>query len=705
MALDPRYFVSIDLEEYLVNNNTGNALANGSIWFYQDINRTNPKPVYELTGAPPNYTYTALPNPLPLSAVGTPVDNSGNNISIYYFPYDALGDIDLYYIVVKDSFGTVQFTRQAWPNVTSATNPEGSGSELSNALTNPQFVEVNFNLSNPMTIPIAGSGTTVSSIAPGWDLVTVTTGASNIIVQRNAITGSSAYPNNPPYTLTITAGFNVSQIYLRQRLLNNPDIFSPQTAGTQDGYVSASILLAPLSSVLSIQYQPNGQTAQTILTANNTSGLYSEYNATVQLLPATNSSNGDTGYVDFLVNLPTLGATTLSNLQLVGLNSNIPSVNFDQITANRQRDQLFNYYEPLLNSRRIPSYLIGWNFSQNPAQFLSSTIAASSAGANTSAYKWDQTIVFQSANSGAAISRSASGNGAIRITATNATQFALVQYLSQADARAILNQPMSVNVAALTPQTNGIVGTVGLYYTTDGSLPSTAANNSLVATLNSTGGIATFHGNWTAVPRSGLGPPQFTVGSSSTTNFNDYGLNGWDMQGIAACNTATFFAIVVGFATLNVSGTIDIASISLVPGNIPCRPGVKSDNAVISDCCYFYRKSFEPGTIPADATGFNTGEYRWPATAASTSADGEQGTSIPFGDGMISVPAITLYNPAPSGGTAGQGYNQTASQNLTSTTATIISSKSMTIIATGSAGTGIGNALVVHYVADARLGL
>jgi hypothetical protein len=693
MALDPRYFVTISLEEYFPSNNTGNPSANGSLWFYQDINRTNPKTVYELTGSPPNYTYTALPNPVNLSAVGTPVDNSGNNISIYYYPYDANGNLDLYYIVTKDSNGTVQFTRQAWPNLTGATNPATADSDISNELSNPQFVEVDFNLSNPMTISIAGSGTTTSSIAPNWDLVTTTTGASNITVQRNAVAGSSAYPFNPPYTLTITPGLNVSQIFLRQRLLNNPDVFSPQTAGTTNGFVSASILLAPSSSILSIQYQANGQTAQTILTANNTSGIYTQYNATVQLAPATNPSTGDTGYVDFLVNLPTVGATTFSNLQLVGLNSDIPTVLFDQTTANRQRDQLFNHYEPLLNEKQIPSYLIGWNFPQNPTQFLGPTVAASSAGANTSAYVWDQTILFQSVNSGAAVSQASSG--ALRVTATNATQFALVQYLSQADARAILNRSMSVNVAALTPQTNGIVGTVGLYYTT-GSLPSTGSNNSIVATLNSTGGVATFHGTWLAVPRSGLGPAQFTAGSSSTTNFNDYGLHGWDMQGIAACNTATFFAIVVGFGTLNLAGTIDIGSISLVPGSIPCRPGIQSDSAVLKDCEGYYLKSFNQGVIPAQAATLGNGETYAPDISNNLQA------YVYFHTKMNSVPAITIYNPVSSNA---QAYNVTAAGDVggTATVANSIGESGYGIVWTSGATTG--QIVAWNWTADSRLGL
>lgn len=696
MALDSRYFVSIDLEEYFPSNNTGNPLSNGTLEFWQDNNRTNPKPVYELTGAPPNYTYTQLPNPVTLSAVGTPVDNSGNNVAIYYYPYDQNGDLDLYYVVAKDSSGTVQFTRQAWPNVTTQTNPAQADSDISNELTNPQFVEVNFSLSNPMTITISGAGTTTSAIAPGWDLVTTTTGASTVIVQRNAVAGSSAYPSNPPFTLSITPGSNVSDIKLRQRLLNNPEIFAPAVANAENGYASASVLLAPLSSV-TIQYQPNGLTAQTLLTANNTSGIYSQFNATVQLSPASNPSTGDSGYVDYLVVLPTTGTTTLTNLQLVGLNSNVPSVSFDQTTANRQRDQTFNYYEPYILTKQIQSYLTGWNFGQNPAQFPSgSNVTASSAGVNTSAYFWDQTIVFQSANQGPSSSRGTCGS--LRITATNTTQFAIVQYLPVTPTQVALNQPMSINIAALTNQLAGITATANIFYTTDVSLPSVGSNNSLVGTLNSTGDVATFHGNWTAVPRSGLGPAQCTIGTSSTTNFNDYGFNGWDMQGIAACNTATFLAVVVGFGSLTAANYIDIGSVSLVPGNIPCRPGPLSNSLTLLDCSTYYAKSFQFNQGAVQNSGLNTGEYY--GTQQGATGGNYYMINIDFTTRMNTTPTMTLYNP---GAASAQIFNVTGSTSYTGSTVFNVSQRQCVAGATGSLGS-TNDIVAVHWTADARLG-
>jgi hypothetical protein len=704
MSLNPLYIVPLNLEEVFVNHGDGTLLANGTIEFYKDDDRLVSKSVYELTGAPPNYTYAALPNPLNLSSVGTPVDNSGNPVSIYYYPYDVNGDIELYYIVVRDSSGTIQFTRQAWPNTTSSSSPTPSevNPNITNELSNPQFVDINFSLTNPFTISFSGSSTTTVAIAPRWNLVIGHSGTGTVAVQRNAVVGTSAYPYNPPYTLTVTPGLNVTSLTLVQRLNNNPDVFAPAPAGT-NGWLSASVLLAPSSGV-TIQYQPNGQSAQTILTATNSTGSYQQFDQTVQLTAANNTNDGDSGYVDIIVGLSIAGATTLSNIQILGLDADATTVNYDQNTANRQKDQLFNYYNPLLQYKPIESYLVGWDFPLNPAQPLGPTVAASSAGANTSAYKWDQTIVFQSANSGPAISRSSTGNGALRVTATNSTQFALVQYLPQAVARRMLQENLSANVAAITAKVGGLTGVISIWYTTDGSLPSTGSNNSLILTLDANGKPATFNGNWTEVTRNGLGDAKFNVTNANGLLFNDYSFSGWSLNGAAAVNTATFVAVVVGFASLTAAGTIDIGSISVVPGSIATRPAPQTPSEVISDCCYYYQKSFEQATVPANNVGLNTGEYRWPALITGTAANGEQATSIPFGYGMISVPTVTLYNPALAG-TAGQGYNVLRSENLTNTLVNVISAKSMQISANGSASTSQSDALAVHWSADSRLGL
>jgi hypothetical protein len=143
MTLDPRFIVTSDLESYFVDKDSGAPLAAGIVTFYSDINRITKKPVYQLTGSPPNYTYSALPNPSILSGVGTFQDESGNNIVPYYFPYqgtpdDSDGTIELYYITVQNMDEVDQFTREGWPNVTSSGNLDNEG--FRNFIPNGQFI-------------------------------------------------------------------------------------------------------------------------------------------------------------------------------------------------------------------------------------------------------------------------------------------------------------------------------------------------------------------------------------------------------------------------------------------------------------------------------------------------------------------------------------------------------------------------------------
>jgi hypothetical protein len=116
MSLNPMYIVAPSLQTYFVDKDTGYPNAGGKVFFYRDTSRTTPKPVYTLQNNAGNYTYVPLANPLILSSVGTPVDASGQDIVIYWYPFDTEGNLDLYYVVVQDNLGVPQFVRQAWPN-------------------------------------------------------------------------------------------------------------------------------------------------------------------------------------------------------------------------------------------------------------------------------------------------------------------------------------------------------------------------------------------------------------------------------------------------------------------------------------------------------------------------------------------------------------------------------------------------------------
>ena len=178
MALDPRYFTPISLNEYFFDKDSGNNLASGTLEFWVDTNRATPKTVYEKTGSPPNYTYTPLGNSLTLSAIGTIVNGSGTNVALYYYPYDASGNLEGYYVVCKNSAGTVQFTREGVPDIDASEDPTQTQEGVSNQISNPQFVDVNFNTAENMVISISGSVTNQEyDVAPGWTLVVSTSGS------------------------------------------------------------------------------------------------------------------------------------------------------------------------------------------------------------------------------------------------------------------------------------------------------------------------------------------------------------------------------------------------------------------------------------------------------------------------------------------------------------------------------------------------
>jgi hypothetical protein len=725
MTLDPRYLVATDLNPYLADKSAGTPLAGGTLEFWKDNDRNVPKTVYQLTGSPPNYTYSALPNPVTLSATGTIEDDNGANCALYYFPFDSTGagaNIELYYIVCKNAEGTIQFTREAWPNTTPETNPVTSqNNTIINQLSNPQFADILFE--SPLTINVTGATTTTVEIAPSWSLAITHTGASTVDVTRTAVAGSAQYPTNPPYVISFTAGTDITALKLYQRLSSNPDIWS-RASGGDDGYIATNIVLASGSAV-TIQYDPSVGTPQTLLSEANATGNYEEYSDTVQLNAAANNDTGADGYVDIVINLSASGTTSLTSVQVVGLDSNDEGVLYAQAPVNRQLDQLFHYYNPLLQAKQIASYLVGWDFPVNPAQILGSTVAAIASGANTSNYFWDQTIIFQTADSGVSVSRGT--NQVLRVTGEATTQFALVQYVDLPTARELLNNRLSVNLSGLTDITGGVAGTISLWHTTDAALPDMTANASIVATLSAAGKPDTFNGTWVEVDRSNLGDATFTLAESTTNNFNDYGFSGWDTLGDSSVTTATFFAIVVGFEAIAAADTIDINSISLVPGDIPSRPAVETADEALAKCERFYEKSYESSVVGGTVT--NVGAV----IAVQNSGSSDVGNNvngvrmpfyIPFKNIKRSASStITFYSN--NSGTVSNFYWRTffggalnSAANIASSgwTVNYLSTKgvgyipdgagpSLPIVTSGTKTTPASTWIEFHYIADARLGI
>lgn len=653
---DNRLIAATSLQEYFVDKSSGLPLSNGEVYFYKDTSRTTLKSVYQLTGDPTNvggYTFVPLDNPVRLSSVGTFVDDNENNIAVYYFPYDGTPDntqdtVELYYIVAVDSSNQMQFTRSAWPSIGDDIVEAESNNVYQNQISNSQFVDISFGPLNVASYTYA-AGSFVFEIAPDWDLIFAATGAGVITVTRNSIEGDKSIATNPPYTLTVVPGLNLTALSLRQKLSDNPGIWSSAANG-QGGYISGSILLGP-NSQATMAYVPSTGPQTVILSENNTNPEPRVFNQTVQLPISTNTSAPSAGFASIFLIIPHAGAgTTFSSVQVVGLTNNQTSVPYIQETAKRQLDHLFNYYKNLLQYKPIKSYLTGWDFPLNPAQF--GTTGVINGAVNKSNYAWDQTIIYTSASTGVSYDVNTNTSG-LRVTATTgSTQIALVQYLDQVAARALLNNNLSVNVSASTNNATGLIGTVSLWYTTAAQLPNAnttggSPNQSIVASLDANGEVSSVFGaGWTRVSRNLIGsiPATFFLNNPTVAaNYFDIALSGWGAN-ITGANTATYFAIVVGFASLPATRYIDFNSISLVPGRIATIPAPQTLNETLKDCQYYYSQSYPSAAVARTAT--NLGELVVAATPSSTLVIDFIERAFYYRQGML-APSFSVQFPAP----------------------------------------------------------
>lgn len=610
-GLDPSYIVGINLGEVFVDNTTGLALSGGEIFFYQDSARSIPKTVYELTGSPPNYTYSALPNPITLSAVGTIVNNSGTNVAVYYHPYDAQGDIQNYFVLVKSADGVRQFEREAWPNVTPTSSPSGEGANTTqNEISNSQFVDITFPTDTGLEISWTGAlSETTYTIGPDWDLVIEASGTGMVTVSRNAIAGSLNVITNPPFVLEfIASSVNITTLKLVQRLYNNPDIWANQ-------YVSGNMVVEALDGIsrtFSMVYAPSISVASTtILTGASGAIDPLQLFGSVLIPSGTNSEDGDTGYVDIEIVLPTAGNYSVTSIQVTSGDEepdDAQAVEYQEQPTNRQQDFSFHHYRPQIVQLAVPSILQGWDFRVNPSQWG----AIQSVGAVASEYVWDQTIIFQDTNNAISVNRNA--QNVLRTIVGTACQFALIQYLEISDFMQMIQSNFSTLITALTDISGGVTGTVSFWATTDASLPDAGANLSLVASLDANGKPETFNGAWTEIARSTGWDAKFTIPEQD--EYGQIPLEGWNSVSLITGGTYTYVAIVVGFSQTD-TGVVDFQSISVTPTLIASPVASLSAQLTLNQLQRYYEKSYGndvPGAVTNTDAIWALSEY---STASS----------------------------------------------------------------------------------------
>lgn len=704
---NPLYFACFPLQEYFVNKDTGFPLAGGYVEFFSDPAFTVPKDVYQqsLVGGT-TYDYTNLGSVLVLSSVGTFVDNNGDDIIPFLYPYDAQGDIELYFVRVWSGNPSVQgsvlqFTRQGWPpNLIQSTSPSDVFESSQNLFTNPQFSIVNFNNTSGQTyyeITVAGAGN--FEFAPGWSIYYA--GAGSLKIGQYPL--SADWPTNPSYYLEVISDAGVTPITLRQKLNKSPRVF-------ENNYLSVGMLAAcanNIAEVLTIDYVVNGGTSKQVLSAtvpnNSTFGLLAGVANAPVLIDLTNNTAPDTGYVEMQVSVPSGRTMRYTSMFGCTVQNATSLVSGSQSTNAQQTNGMFWYYKPQLEYKPIPSYTLGWDFAMNPFQAQgTANVTYNPTSPGKSAYVADQTLLFQSTVNTTTVSQV--DNRAIKLAvATNPSSLALVQYLGAREAQELLNNPVCSQLRAKV-STGTLKGQIRLYYTVNATLPVMAANPAtggytLVSAVDNTTGAPTVggggnYGTWIEVTRDTLGAANFTL----TSTMSEYGFAGWNESAVAGINNAKFFAIVVSFAQVPVSSNIEIEYISLQKGYIPTAPAAMSFGETLSGLQQYYSKSFLIGTAPATNVG-TANCVEW--SQAQLASAGAVSPPIFYPTQMRAVPSVIIYNPQ---NTNNQARNVVAG-DCSATTAATIGTNNFNISFTSPAGSIVTQGVIAHWSADARYGI
>jgi hypothetical protein len=609
MSLDERYFVTADLEEYFVDKDSGLPLAGGTLTFYRDVARTTPKTVFQLSGAPPNYTYTALPDPVTLSSVGTVQNAGGDNEVIYYFPYDDEGNLDLYYVVCRDSNGVEQFTREAWPNLTAADNPINSDFPIQNQLSNAQFTKVFINENQSTVYTVSAATNQVFAFAPNWDFVI--SGTGTVTIQRIAIAGNDNVATSPPYVLDVTLSGGITDCKLRQRLNVNSGLW----ASTADEPIFlAGTLIARnegvgTTGIQMFYVESSGGLPVTIVDAAfDNAGYQLLTGVTAAAVPAsTNTDLGTEGYVDIYLSFNPSSHVRVSSIQVIPTLDEAGGnfLKYDLNSSNREQAFMGDYYIPRLNIRPSASLLTAWDFPLNPFQF-----AASGNISATAAYICDQTIALRGASGAVAYARDAVTNGLQLTTAGTNDAFYIMQYLSGANAKKILGTRLSSNVFAYRKSvSDDVTMRVYLFRAPSGSSIPTLPTS--IGTVATSGVFTVAAAGWTEIPRSGLDTatavlPYAATDADINDTTNDMSFTGWELTDGTQIGDTDKFAIVVTFAYADASTVITVNSISLIPSDVAARPAPKSSEEVVSEYQYYYEKSYNINVYPGTATVLGT---------------------------------------------------------------------------------------------------
>jgi hypothetical protein len=187
------YIVAPPLREVFRDKDSGLPLAAGVIKYFQQSDHITFKPIYAISGTPDDPIFTPLPNPYTLNESGT------TNEAIYLYPFDADGNLQLYYVEVYSAGGILQFTQDLWPPDICENASDTIILPVENYFSNPQFrMHIDVDNGTLITFPL-------TNLAPGgWQFQVDEGFTSTNYVQFGGFTETiDNPPGNPPFFVEI----------------------------------------------------------------------------------------------------------------------------------------------------------------------------------------------------------------------------------------------------------------------------------------------------------------------------------------------------------------------------------------------------------------------------------------------------------------------------------------------------------------------
>jgi len=470
-------------------------------------------------------------------------------------------------------------------------------------VTNPQFADISF--TSPFVYTQGSSSTYTLSIAPGWNLVL--TGAGTTTITQTANPGDSDISTNPPYYLTI-ANSGWTTATLQQTFSNNGAIFS-------GGAIAISFLAfaTGASQTLTVNYvDSGGSTVNLFPTTSILTGSLAFYSNAVTMPDSMNATTGTNAFVNINFVLPPSGTLTLTNIQLTGQSVPLPT-NFDsgsippfnELTYERIVDQEFHVYKNSILIQPKSSLLVGWNFSLNPFQFITTTV--STVTAQTS-YICDQTIMYQKAGSQLQTGSSTSNldKFALQINpvvSATQTQFALIQYIDPSTILPYWNYNLSALVRIRLNSAHSTSVRFKMRLIASSALPATISNTEPIASWASTD--PTFSVNWSSIAPEN--DPIYTLTPSVAGIFLEVPFNRFPLPGNASLGeTQTLGVVIYTLDNMNSTSAVDyiiVDKVSLVPNDFALEAVPQTFDEVLGQCQFYYETSYDVGVVPGTNSG------------------------------------------------------------------------------------------------------